>query len=688
MDQDTKTHSAEDSVWPEFTAEQALTRSALTLDTHRSSADGRLLEVSSQLDLVRTRLSSLEQHVLDSPLPTSIEDNQSDRLRSLEETTSRTGARFDALATRVAEAEEHIAATMMASVDGFDTRLALIEDSRLAQADELGELTGYLEQAFTRVTELAEVIEAHRATSSEALAEVEDRVGATQVRASISALESTVSDLQERTEQAGSDVDSRVQEMQFAATAPLAELEARIDAQSDKLIEQGQRIREMGQRVSDTESQIEENRLGLQSQQERLDLHATELGQQLDELHKHDETLTTHESSIAELHSRLDDVDAGPSVDNKQFVAQSNQIKAANTTAERAAQLTRNNAERISSIASTSELLGQRIDLVEAAAEDVSLKASNATTEISDATDAIARIDGDVVAMGEKVESSAHSIEAAHGRIDELEAAQSGDISADIDEKISSTNARLEDMETTTHELGASLKAENSELRSETSELRATVETLAASALDATSADSKSVDAAQATADEAHSLAEGLRQIQAQVVQTIKGELTIHDGRLSGLESSQESANAQLASFTDTQSEQASSERVHQLETKLVEALQTISQLTQLQRRHTTVETQITDTLTATTQGVEHTQQHVVALRGQLEEANARIQRLEGALSAISGQPLAATSPVQTSPLQNVETESVADSLEADSATDADSDTGWFTESYERRNAS
>ena len=290
--------------------------------------------------------------------------------------------------------------------------------------------------------------------------------------------------------------------------------------------------------------------------------------------------------------------------------------------------------------------------------------------------------------MGEKVESSAHSIEAAHGRIDELEAAQGGDISADIDEKISSTNARLEDMETTTHELGASLKAENSELRSETSELRATVETLAASALDATSADSKTVDVAQATADEAHSLAEGLRQIQAQVVQTIKGELTIHDGRLSGLESSQESANAQLASFSDTQGKQASSERVHQLETKLVEALQTISQLTQLQRRHTTVETQITDTLTATTQGVEHTQQHVVALRGQLEEANARIQRLEGALSAISGQPLAATSPVQTSPLQNVETKSVADSLETEGATDADSDTGWFTESYERRNAS
>lgn len=795
MDQDITTKSAETSVWPEFAAERSLTRSALTLDTHRSSADGRLLEVSSQLDLVRTRLSSLEQHVLDSPLPATIDDSQGDRLKALEQATAQTGARFNGLARRVAEAEEHIATTMVASVDGFDTRLAVIEDARLAQSDELGELTGYLEQAFTRVTELAEAIEAHRTSSSEALADVEDRIGATQVRASISALESTVSELSERTDQTGSEVKSRVQEIEFAATAPLAELEARIDAQSDKLIEQGQHIRDMGQRVAETESQIEENRLGLQSQQDRLDLHKTELHQQLDELHEHDaaisehsetlsrytkalehqtatlttqsqtlenhsETLTTHENSIAELQSQLGQAPAAvdhtdtlathsqaledhtttladqkqtledhttasvaqsqilsdhtktltthsqtlegqaetlsshessiaelqsrleqaptSSVDDAQLSAQAEQIEATTTAANRASQLTKDNADRISAIAGTNELLGQRIDLIEESAADDTRKARQ---EFNNTTDSVARIDENVKVIGEKVEIAERSLDAATNRINELEANQGTTVSGDVSTEIATANARLDEMATSTEELEASLRAENSELRASLEELAS-----------ANHGDPTAASSAQSTADEAHSMAEGLRQIQAQIVQTVKGELTSHEGRLTGLESSQESANAQLASFANTQGDMASSERVQQLETKLVEALQTISQLTQLQRRHTTVETQIADTLSATTQGVEHTQQHVVALRSQLGEAHARIERLEHALSAVTGQPLAsgqASSAAPAALLQPVDNTGVAaPATDSDGDTENDSDTGWFTESYERRNAS
>ena len=185
-------------------------------------------------------------------------------------------------------------------------------------------------------------------------------------------------------------------------------------------------------------------------------------------------------------------------------------------------------------------------------------------------------------------------------------------------------------------------------------------------------------------ASDAKDLAENLRIIQTNVVQTFKGELNTHENRLSQLEQTHESAG-----------ELASAERVQQLETKLVEALQTISQLTQLQRRHTTVETQITDALGATNQGVEHTQSHVVALRSELDQANTRIARLEAALSATTGQvaqPVTPAAPAtvhaSTAPVEPSTASTETAQPISDVEFNEDGDTSWFAESYERRNAS
>ena len=251
-------------------------------------------------------------------------------------------------------------------------------------------------------------------------------------------------------------------------------------------------------------------------------------------------------------------------------------------------------------------------------------------------------------------------------------------------------------MESTTRELTDALQAENQTLRAELTGLSDRIEEVDATAATAiptnTTSDTR-VDEIADSATEARELAENLRAIQAEVVQTMKRELNTHAARLVELEDSSSSASNKLNSFADTH---ASAERLTQLETKLVEALQTISQLTQLQRRHTTVETQLAEALGESNRGVEHTQQHVVLLRSELEKANARIARLEQALATTASQQAAgaaaAATPVaaQASSPEPVEvptttTETPQASREA---TPGAVDTDWFDESFDQRRAS
>ena len=146
--------------------------------------------------------------------------------------------------------------------------------------------------------------------------------------------------------------------------------------------------------------------------------------------------------------------------------------------------------------------------------------------------------------------------------------------------------------------------------------------------------------------------------------------------------------SAALAELNDNE-DYASAERVHQLETKIVEALQTISQLTQLQRRNTTIETQLTDTLAATTEGVEHTQNHLVALRHELEVAIGRIAQLEARLSGTTPiASVAAPAPAAAAPLAAVPSAEVQPSQDGAATVDEDAaDTDWFNESLARKNA-
>ena len=685
MSHDSIPGTSTDNFWPELTADTTMTQSvprSVTLDTIRSTSDGKLLEVSSQLDLIRTRLNSLEHFVLEAPLNSSIDASVHDRIAEMELSIVSATTRFDELANRLVESDETVATTVITTVDGFDTRIALMEDARLGQASELNELTGYLEQAFTRITELAEIIETNNDLHVSRIADLEGQLEDTQTRASLAALESTVADIDKRSEQASTNLNERVDELHFAATAPLVEVEARVNVLEDKLVEHGEQIHGVEDQVRDHSSVLDEQRKLSQEQSERLEKHEEELGIQYEDIARlqafeearvtqfethssiisdHGETLDTHTTEIAKIQSDLEAVQSG------QQQAETSQ------SVSDVEQLARNNGERISAMAGTTDVLGQRIDHTETA--------NNETAErVATQEEAL----GAVQSRLEQLENTADSTVPAVADTSEIEA------------ELEATSARVAEVESTTNKLTSTLKTENKSLRQEMTDLSARVADFniaaaAAPIMSASTSDDR-VDEIAGSAKEAHQLAESLRVIQAEIVQAMKGELNAHDTRLVELEDSQSGTTERLGSF-------ASADRLEQIETKVVEALQTISQLTQLQRRHTAVETQLADALSASNQGIEHTQQHVVLLRSELENANARIARLEQAISvaaqpAVAATPAATAAPATTAPAAPATP--AAPAVPATPAAPAANpqaqaasvDTGWFESSYDERRAS
>ena len=688
MSHDSTPGTLTDNFWPELTADTTMTQSvprSVTLDTIRSTSDGKLLEVSSQLDLIRTRLNSLEHFVLEAPLNSSIDASVHDRIAEMELSVVSATTRFDELANRLVESDETVATTVISTVDGFDTRIALMEDARLGQASELNELTGYLEQAFARITELAEIIETNNDLHVSRIADLEGQLEDTQTRASLAALESTVADIAKRSDQASTNLNERVDELHFAATAPLVEVEARVNVLEDKLVEHGEQIHGVEDQVRDHSSALDEQRKLSQEQSERLEKHEEELGIQYEDIARlkafeearvtqfethssiisdHGETLETHTTEIAKIQSDLEAVQSG------QQQAETSQLVSG------VEQLARNNGERISAMAETTDVLGQRIDHTETA--------NNETAErVATQEEAL----GAVQSRLEQLESTADSTVPAVADTSEIEA------------ELEATSARVAEVESTTNKLTSTLKTENKSLRQEMTDLSLRVADFniaaaAAPIMSASTSDDR-VDEIADSAKEAHQLAESLRVIQAEIVHAMKGELNAHDTRLVELEDSQSETTERLGSF-------ASADRLEQIETKLVEALQTISQLTQLQRRHTAVETQLADALSASNQGIEHTQQHVVLLRSELENANARIARLEQAISvaaqpAVAATPAATAAPAATAPAAPATpavpaTPAAPATPEAPAADPqaqaASVDTGWFESSYEERRAS
>ena len=763
MDQNDTSTEETTSEWPSFSADRTLAKSAarsLRLDTQQANADGKIMEFNSELDQIRTRLSSVERQAFELPNPGQAGpmDNE---IRAFREDMLKTRARFEELSTRVSTAEEHISTALIQSIDSFDTRLAVIEKVRLTQTDELNELTGYLEQAFQQIAELAEVIEGQQGSVDEVRAEVGDvrtEVGGAlekeesarlevanalsnveaslnrfdTVETAIKAVESELEkvrnlaeanaekgaaqelQLAERTDAIDlriNELETTVQalpssedinptasvdnEMLLAHEAKLETSEANHDALAEKIVSHTQRlddqaetIQNIGDRASalrtsveQFENTIEQNSQQIAKQNETISSQTEIFEVQVSALEEQKSTLANHQAAILEIQ------DLQQSLSNQEENLDSDRLASIeDTTGSLQSSVEDISAKvdeletRLATVADTPvEADGQDSETVEALRAELSTLSSQVeqtsqqpeesaelTNRIDDLTaqvrEAELRLDDSSVRANE----TDAKIENAGIRIDQVteDFGQLNDFAISSSEQIDTISTDLAMVNSRVDDLVSQGESQPSGQQVDTQEIQA----LATSAVE--------------RADQAHAFAENLRMIQADLVQAIQSELASHGERLDGMDNDEE---------TNT--------RIEHLESKLVEAWQTISQLTELERRHTHVETQMTDALTATTQGVEHTQQHVLAMRTELESALQRVARLEtmltNSLSAPATAAPAPAAPAQAAPVQAAPVAQAAPAQAAPAPAepaaqvdDDGADTEWFTESYSRRNAS
>jgi len=296
MDQNTR-NEASDSNWPKMSADVSLARASsktIVLDTQRASEDGRILEVGSQLELMRTRLTSLERHVFD--IPTSgVSGDMLERFNDIDRELSETSARFADLAKRVALTEETATTTYLGSMDAIDSRVAAVEDSRIAQSQEVSDLTGYLEQAFDRIAELAEVFESERGSNSTSRSEMFNAMTdhANRVDRSLKDLDQAIDALNTRLELATEKIDAANDEVVSRLTDQVLEMRRQLDVHESA--------------ISDSVSQTDEIAATMQFLASRAD--ALEQAQ-INTASQIIERVDDAQAGVAHAESRLDQLEA------------------------------------------------------------------------------------------------------------------------------------------------------------------------------------------------------------------------------------------------------------------------------------------------------------------------------------------------------------------------------------------
>jgi len=490
MDQQDMASDEGANTWPELSADLTLARSTartITLDTQRASSDGRILEVTAQLDLMRTRLSSLEQHVFDATADAGASAELLSRFVSLDGEIASTTARFEGLAARVAAAEENVATTMMQSVDGFDARLVMVEDARMSQTTELNQLTSYLEQAFTRITELAEVIEVERAanaSSRSGVASSGDQLHSA-VNDRFDSLHADFEELTQRLDTAANSIDQSTASVQEELTESMRLLEARISASEVRLdgvpeisssiqflqaraealeadatssataatshrSEIVDHVDHAHARIDETQSRIDEARNELRDLRTRLS-HPTEAAAAPSDVEELRTTIShAVETNIANTEAHRFNAEAIASAaqavaENRATIAETN-IAASNTK-----RLAQDALDRVGNVAENADLVGQRVDIVQSATDDLDSALGAARSIVDSTAERVAKIEprvhslaGGIDSLHGKVDNAATALDAAHTRIDDVEGA-ARDAHARIDENNAAVGERIDD---------------------------------------------------------------------------------------------------------------------------------------------------------------------------------------------------------------------------------------------------
>ncbi len=501
MDQDMTTDNA-DSGWPEISADVTAARGAarsITLDTQRASTDGRIIEITAQLEQMRERLGSLEDHIFAVDASVSNTQDYAERFAALDQEISTTSSRFETLAARVAAAEEGVATTMMMSVDGFDSRLAVVEDARLAQTGELNELTSYLEQAFTRITELAEVIEQERTSNSAARTGLTEQSAlfASSIDGRMDEVHASIADLKAQLDQAAASIDSSAGEIDAALAESVADLQGRMataEGQVGKIDEIATSLQFLNSRADALDSQQQEISANqatrsdlseLAEQVHRVDAHAQELearavesGERRSEIadnvqHAHERIDDTKQeidqlrtqisepgealpspamaneledlrSSVSSVVGEQDVTRVALTRDREDINAHGNAIQQAEAEHEVTRQLVQDVSDRIGNMAENSELIGHRVDLVQGSTEGLQERVEELRSTSTSLAAHVEHIDGNVHNANNRLDNAATALDAAHARLDDVEAtAQSAHVR--IEETVQELNVRFDE---------------------------------------------------------------------------------------------------------------------------------------------------------------------------------------------------------------------------------------------------
>ena len=320
----------DEPIWPEMSTNISTARSvarAITLDTQKASTDGRVMELTSQLETVTTRIAELEKLITAQRQSADAATQLSSDLAAVRSDLLDTNSRIDGHMSSIESASAQLTADLEEQVHAIDDRVTTAEGERIKNSQEVANLMGYLEQAYerldglnARIDEVAELAQA--GPGDEIHAEFAELSGSMEeLRHSLDAAQSEYRSRVESTEQQlRTDVSSAEEALARQVAEVQDQLRAQvIDAEQNLADQVAEARSHLHNRAVDSDQNLQQRLAGLASSEE-LDLRFRDLSDRLDDAHHRlDDTgaddeilgqLNTLQARIDEAHHRLDDTGA------------------------------------------------------------------------------------------------------------------------------------------------------------------------------------------------------------------------------------------------------------------------------------------------------------------------------------------------------------------------------------------
>lgn len=305
MDQEVASESSESS-WPELSADLTLARTqarSIMLDTQRANADGRVLELSAQLDLMRTRMTAFEQHLFESQQ--RVPGDLVDRLEGIDVELRSSMSRLENFSSRITASEEQASTAMQSMATSIESRIDVVETARNAQSTELAEVSRYLEESFVRIAELANVIDIER-----------DGSAAHQQHnsAQFEAFASQIDDVERSVAGLGARIDEATERVEAASIEALAELEEVVNTHGSKIDNLAKQVDDHDEAQDEIASTIQHLQSRAQSLEETQSSQSAEI---VDEINAANKRI---DQSLNDLGALRSDLVAGESATTEELI--------------------------------------------------------------------------------------------------------------------------------------------------------------------------------------------------------------------------------------------------------------------------------------------------------------------------------------------------------------------------------